>query len=173
MVLSKFRRWFDVTVSSLSFTGTVWIAILMIIIVSDVIGRGLFNSPIQGVPEIVKNSIVGLTFLQLAHVLREGRHIRTTVLYDRVNDRFKKVLDFSANIAGMIIFSLIFYATIRPAIQAYELGTFEGNIVRIPTFPTYLLILIGSLFMFLQFLILTIDLFTKKSSTEPIEKEEN
>lgn len=158
------RRIFNRIVSTLSFIGTIWIALLMFLIVADVLARGLMDSPIQGVPEIVKNSIVGLTFLQLSHVLREGRHIRTTVIYDRVNNTMKKVIDLFASLIGIIIFALLFYATLEPAIQAYELKTFEGNAVRIPTFPTYFFILLGSFFMILQFILIIFDLFFKKTS---------
>ncbi|MDQ0338360.1 TRAP-type C4-dicarboxylate transport system permease small subunit [Caldalkalibacillus uzonensis] len=147
----KLRKIFDSMIANLCFIGAVWIVFLMVIIFADVVGRGLFNTPIPGIPEIVKNSIVGLTFLQIAHVLRKGRHIRTTVIYDRVPQYWKKVLDTMASLAGMIVFIMIFFATLEPAYRAFVTWNFEGNYVRIPTFPTYALILLGSLLMTLQF----------------------
>lgn len=168
--VSMLRRGLNKIISFLNAVGTIWIGLLMFIIVADVVGRGLFNSPLQGVPEIVKNSIVGLTFLQIAHVLKEGRHIRTTVLYDRANDTVKKIIDLVTNVIGVIIFALLFYAILEPAKQAFLLKTFEGNAVRIPTFPTYFLILIGSFFMVMQFLLNIFDLLFKKN--QKLNREE-
>lgn len=148
---SPARRLFNLIVTSLCFVGTIWIVLLMIIIFSDVVGRGVFNSPLAGIPEIVKNSIVGLTFLQLAYVLRDGRHVRTTFIYDRVPDHWKRIMDIFGSLAGMAIFIMIFYATLEPTHKAFVTGDFEGNNVRIPTFPTHVLILLGSLLMIFQF----------------------
>lgn len=145
---------FNKVVSAMSFIGSSWIMVLMVIIFFDVVGRGVFNRPITGVPEIVKNSIVGLTFLQLAYVLREGRHIRTTLLLDRVSVRWRNILLAAGNLFGMIIFAIIFYASFNPALKALQMGDFEGNVLRIPTFPTHFLILLGSLVMTLQYSIL-------------------
>ena len=39
---------------------TTWILLLMVLIVADVVGRNAFLSPIAGVPEMVKYSIVGI-----------------------------------------------------------------------------------------------------------------
>ncbi len=170
--VGKLRSALNKAIFVLNVVGTIWIGLLMFIIVADVVGRGVFNYPIQGVPEIVKNSIVGLTFLQISHVLKEGRHIRTTVLYDRANDTSKKIIDLVANVIGVIIFALLFYAILEPAKQAFLLKTFEGNAVRIPTFPTYLLILIGSFFMTLQFLTNIYDSLVKKTPNLSDENDE-
>src|SRR5690625_1330427 len=148
---NKVRKLFNGLVTNLSFIGAIWIVLLMVIIFADVIGRGVFNSPIDGVPEIVKNSIVGITFLQIAHVLRKGRHVRTTALYDRVPDQYKKMMDIFASVVGIVVFVMIFYATLEPTHRAFVTGDFEGNNVRIPTFPTHVLILLGSLLMVVQF----------------------
>lgn len=151
------RRFFNTIVARSSCVGTIWIVLLMIIIFADVVGRGVFNSPIAGIPEIVKNSIVGLTFLQLAYVLRNGRHIRTTFLYDRVPNRWKRVMDIFGSLAGMAVFIMIFYSSLEPAHRAFVTGNFEGNNVRIPTFPTHVLILLGSLLMIFQFAVSIFD----------------
>lgn len=159
----KARKFFNGIVANLSFVGAIWIVLLMFIVFADVVGRGVFNSPIAGVPEIVKNSIVGITFLQITHVLRKGRHVRTTAFYDRAPDQLKRILDIFINLAGLVVFIIIFYSTLEPTHRAYVTGDFEGNNVRIPTLPTHVLILLGSLLMVNQFALNILDALRGKS----------
>ena len=47
-------------------------------------GARFFNSPLVGVPEIVKISVVGLVWCQMAHTLKIDAHLRSTILLDRM-----------------------------------------------------------------------------------------
>lgn|GEM_PF-490996 len=166
---SKVKNFFDKVVSNMSFLGAVWIVGLMLIIVIDVCSRNFIGKPLTGTPEIVKNSIVGITFLQLAHVLREGRHIRSTVFLDRLSKRGKAIVEIISCLLGMIVFAFLLYSEWSPTWDALENGDYEGEgALRVPTFPTHLLILIGSFFMFLQFSVLLLDhlrlFITRRSS---------
>ena len=138
-------------VTNMSFFAAVWIVAIMFLVVGDVLGRNLFHKPITGTPEIVKHSLVGITFLQIAHVLMKGRHIRSTVVLDRLSPGGKMVLEIFAGILGIVIFGLLFYAELGPAWKAYTRGEFESDLLKIPTWPTHLIILIGSFFMMIQF----------------------
>jgi TRAP-type C4-dicarboxylate transport system permease small subunit len=147
---------FDLIVKNVSFIGSILTFLLMILITCDVIGRNVFNNPIPGVPEIVKNAVVAILFLQISHVLKEGRHIRSTLILDRLPQKGKDILDIIANMLGIIIFGLLFYAELSPAIRALEMGDYEGEILKVPTFPLYVIILFGSILMVLQYLVLLI-----------------
>ena len=61
----------DVVMGAANVVATLWILWLMVLIVSDVIGRETIGQPIAGVPEMVKFSIVGIVFLQIAHTHRK------------------------------------------------------------------------------------------------------
>ena len=60
-------------VAGLNSVGTAWIFALMVLINVDVIARFVFNSPIQGVTELVELSIVGIVFLQISDAVFGGR----------------------------------------------------------------------------------------------------
>lgn len=57
-----------------------WVLMIAAIIVVDVIGRLFFNSPLLGAIEIIKNSVVSITFLQLPLAIYTGGMLRTDVL---------------------------------------------------------------------------------------------
>ena len=46
--------------------------VLCFLVVADVLGRVLFNSPVKGTPEIVSTSIVVICFLQAGFAIRSG-----------------------------------------------------------------------------------------------------
>ena len=53
----------------LMIVAAVWAFCLTFIIMSDIIGRGVFNAPVYGVREIVMNSIVIIVFLQAGYAV--------------------------------------------------------------------------------------------------------
>ncbi|MEH7380337.1 TRAP transporter small permease [Bacillus sp. JJ1533] len=151
---NKFVRGFTKMASFLSFIGAIWIFLIMLMIVYDVGARNLFNSTFMGTSEIVRNSIVGITFLQMAHVLNNNRHIRTTIILDKLPDKWKSVLNGFASILGFGLFFLIFIKSWDPTWTALSSGEYEGEgALRVPTFPAHFLVMLGSLVMAIQFTI--------------------
>ncbi|MFB4162286.1 TRAP transporter small permease [Alteribacillus sp. JSM 102045] len=152
------RKTFKNLVFIMAIIGVIWILALMLIIVSDVVGRNFFNHPIIGVPEIAKNSIVGITFLQLPYVLLKGRHIRSTVIVDKLKGRWKQFLLYVTWIAVIILFALLIYAIWPATMSSFMNKEFTGEgSIRIPTFPTYFIIVFSSICMVIQSVFSLID----------------
>ena len=139
----------------LNAIGTAWVAGLTVLICSDILGRALFSSPIIGVPEIVKVSIVAIVWLQMAHTLKIGGHLRSDVVLGRLSRRSRSVLDLLAYALGAIIFGLLVFSGWNTMIMAWELGEFEGEEpVRIPTYPLRSIVLLGAGLTSLQFFLM-------------------
>lgn len=139
---------------------------LMLLVSGDVIGRDLsvlasnlagttVNLSIRGTPEIVKLSIVGIVFLQLAYTLHEGRHVRSTVLVDRVPPAVGTTLTLIAHLMGAFMCVLIMWSSWDNMITAWQIGEYEGEgALRVPVGPSRTLIIVGSALFGIQFLIL-------------------
>lgn len=141
-----------------SAIGAIWIVVLMLVISYDVLGRVFFNHPLQGTPEIVANSIVAISFLQFAYVLAVGKHVRTTILYDALSERKQAVLDLLPFLAGAIIFFMLVNPSYIELYKSIKYGEFEGEgALRVPTWPTRLVIFIGYISMGIEFCFLIID----------------
>ena len=54
--------------------------------------RGVFNSPLPGVPEIARLSLVAVFWLQMAHTLRIGSHLRTAMFLDRMSEPARRTV---------------------------------------------------------------------------------
>lgn len=148
----------------LNMVGSVWIFLIMLLVTSDVVCRAFFNAPIFGVPEIVKVSVVGLLWCQMAHTLRIGAHLRSTILLDRMPALARRVIEIIACILGAIMFALIVYSGWDNLIESWRIGEFEGEApVRVPTAPIRSLVMIGAALTAVQFLVMLADLIRGKT----------
>lgn len=137
-----------------------WVLIIAAIIIVDVLGRNFFNTPFLGATEIIKNSVVSITFLQLPLVIYTGSMLRTTILYSAVNGSIKRLLRILAGLLGFLFFVGVAYSSWHPFLEAWAINEYEGEgALRVPTYPVRLLIILSSIFagfVYLHLMILDI-----------------
>lgn len=125
-----------------------WVIVIALIIVVDVAGRYLFGSPLLGTTEIIKNSIVTITFLQIPLAVYRGDMIRTTFVYDRLKPKTQRYFRALTYITGLIFFLAVAWSSITPAYEAFLVSEYEGEgALRVPTYPVRILIVVNSLFV--------------------------
>ena len=148
-------RLFGGLLASLNTFASLWIVFLVGIIAVDVIGRTAFNIPLPGVPEITRLSLVAVFWLQVAHTLRIGGHLRTTTLLDRMGERTRRSVLVANALCGVVLLGAIAYWGYFDAVRAWETAEFEGEEpVRVPTWPLWWALTIGAALTSLQYLIL-------------------
>ena len=132
---------------SIHVVSAFWVLVLAVIIFVDVGGRFLFNSPLLGAAEIIKNSVVSITFLQLPLAIYRGGMIRTTVIYDALGPSGQRLLRSFANLLGLLFFLGTAYSSWEPALEAWDVGEYEGEgALRVPTYPVRFLVAATSAF---------------------------
>lgn len=170
------RRLFERLTVAMNSAGSGWICCLMILICADIVSRGLFNQPLNGVAEVVALSIVVCVFLQLAHTLAVGRMTRADILLRWLAKRYPRVSHapmLFSHLLGVIVFAVIAYASYPILVDSWvraeyigQLGTFTA-----PTWPAKLAVVVGSVVTGVQFLILAAhdvrQLFTAGSERQP------
>lgn len=149
------ERAFNALLAGLNAFASLWILFLVALISADVIGRGVFNWPLPGVPEIARLSLVAVFWLQVAYTLRIGSHLRTTVLLDRLSEPARRTVLVLNAVFGTSLFAAIAYWAFFDAVRAWETDEFEGeHPVRIPTWPLWWSLVIGAVLTSIQYLIL-------------------
>ncbi len=124
-----------------------WTLGLAVLIFLDVFGRSLYSQPIPGTKEIIQNSIVAITFLQLPLAIFSGSMLRTTVFADAVPAAVRRVLRTICYLLGAVLFASLVISTYEPLIEAYRIGEYEGEgALRVPVWPVRGLILVTSVF---------------------------
>jgi len=120
-----------------------WVLILAGVIFVDVIGRAMFNHPLLGTAEIVKNSIVAITFLQLPLAILIGAMLRTTILLDAVGPLGRRMIEVAATLLAIVFFTALAVGSYDPLIEAWRIGEYEGEgAMRVPTYPVRAVVLV-------------------------------
>ena len=124
-----------------------WVLVLAVIIFIDVCGRYFFGLPLLGATEIIKNSVVSITFLQLPLAIYRNGMIRTTLIYDLANADWQRILRTITNVLGLLFFLGTAFSAWGPAIEALGVSEYEGEgALRVPTYPVRFLVVVTSLF---------------------------
>ena len=128
---------------------------LCFIVVADVLGRVLFNTPVKGTPEIVSYSIVVICYLQAAYAIRSGGMINTDALTVYLPPRAQSLLAAFGALLGVLLFSIICWGGIDGAAHAWNSGEFEGEgALRIPAWPARFAIVAGTALAALSYVVL-------------------
>jgi len=123
----------------------VWSFILTFIILADIIGRSVFNDPVNGVSEIVANSIVIIVFLQAGYAIRSRSMLSADFLVARFPVWAQRAALAFGYLLGAAFFILIIWGGWQLAIDSWTGGEFEGEgALRVPAWPTRFTILFGS-----------------------------
>ena len=149
-------RLFDSLVSAFNAAGSVWIFCIMSLLCADVAGRYFFNTPIKGVPLLVKMSILMIVFLQLPSAIRSGRLTRSDILLARLlRDRRSIGLTLRSvyDLAGIVLMGFVFVYTVPRLQSVWMHDTYVGleGDFALPSWPFKTLVLVGSLFCVIQF----------------------
>lgn len=152
-VISALNWIFVKILTWLNYISVVLIFIMAVWIFGDVVGRFFFNQPIPGTTELVKTAILGIVFLGVAYTLHREGHIRTTVLIKRLPPKAAAAIEAAGALIGIIIFSLMVYYGWEAAMKAFAVKEFEGVQLRVPTYPSRFIMVLGSALLVIQYFI--------------------
>jgi TRAP-type transport system small permease protein len=96
--------------------------VMMLTVVADVALRYLLGRPIHGAYDIVEVCLAIFVFHGLSTCFFKRENIVIDVVDMLAGPRTQRLLIRIADVAGIILLALIFWAMITPAYQAYEYG---------------------------------------------------
>ncbi len=144
----------DLAAKSMMIMAAVWAFILTFFILTDIVGRTLFNNPFNGVREIVANSIVIIVFLQAGYAVRSRSMLSADFLVSRFPAWLQRVALAIGYLLGVVFFAFIVWGGWTFAVDAWTGGEFEGEgALHVPAWPTRFIILIGSVAAIINYLV--------------------
>jgi TRAP-type C4-dicarboxylate transport system permease small subunit len=130
-----------------------WTLALAFLIFGDVMGRSLLSRPIPGTKEIIQNSVVAITFLQLPLAIYSGSMLRTSIFADAVPLFLRRLFRTFGALLGLVLFIGLIWSTWPSFVDAYRIGEYEGEgALRVPTWPVRGTVLVMSFFGFWAYL---------------------
>lgn len=149
---------FGIVADGLNGLGTALIIGIMVLVFVEIVARGVFNRPIEGIAYIVALSIVSIVFLQLASTLRHGRMPHVDIFIDgfrRRNPRAGGLLQAVFDLTGVAVCIIILWAS-WPKLDASwtdnEFVGLQGQFTA-PIWPMRLIIVIGATLTGIQYAI--------------------
>lgn len=118
--------------------------LLSFLVVADVVGRVVFNSPVKGTPEIVSMSIVIICFLQASYAIRSGGMLRVDAFLNALPFRAREMMAALGCVLGVLFFAVIVYGGIDPLLHAWNSNEYEGEgALRVPSWPARAAVILG------------------------------
>lgn len=144
----------------LNWIAAAGIVAVMLVVCTNVIGRGFFQQPLKGTVDIT--SLLGALIIAGAipytQVLKG--HIRIGLLVERLPDRIRNIIEAFVSLVGFALFTLISWQTILFSQMTFEIGELS-EVTKIPIGPLTAFVALGCVSLTLVLLIDTAKAFKK------------
>ncbi|WP_293780835.1 TRAP transporter small permease subunit [uncultured Aeromicrobium sp.] len=111
--------------------------------VADVLSRNLRDRSILGVVEISALLLVVVAFFGLAAAEIDGRHVSVSLVEERLGRRARMVLSLVRTVLLTVLGALLVIGMIGVFGSAFERGETTNDILRLPTWPAKLAVLLA------------------------------
>ncbi len=151
-LFNKAGRIFDRIVNiSAVLSGTLLVFVLVAVFY-EIINRYLFGRAILWTYEVVEFTLLYITFLATAWLLREEAHVKIDLVLQKMKPKTQAILNIITSIICAIAFLIIIVWSIISILESIELGLFTPTELETPKHYVMLCIPFGSILLFIQFL---------------------
>ncbi len=150
--LSRFDRALFSVESKLALVGGIVILALMLLAVSQILGRKIFNLPVPGFIDWVEQSMAVFSFLGVAYCHRLGGHIRMDILVSQLKGRALWGAELLSSLVMLFLISCLTYGSWLHFLRAYNNGDSSIDIA-LPLWPAKFLVPLALFILSLRILI--------------------
>ncbi len=147
--LSRFDQWLFRLESALTLFGGVIILALVLLAVGNILGRWLFDLPINGYIDWVEQAMAFMAFLGIAYTQRLGGHIRMDVVVGRLSKARLWFVELVSSVLMLGLILVLIYGSYLHFNRAFVLGDSSLDI-DLPTWPAKLVVPVALSFLALR-----------------------
>jgi TRAP-type C4-dicarboxylate transport system permease small subunit len=159
---STYVEW---AVHSLTFLSALSLGILLVVTFASVIMRYFLNAPILGSNEIIQLASVALVMLAMPGAAQAGMHIRVDVFDERIGAVGRFVGDVLTRAVSVYLLGILAWRAWGKLLDAAEFGDVT-NMLRIPFWPFYGLLILGSVVYALVLAIQLVDIIRSGAASD-------
>lgn len=141
---------------------TLFFVAMTLAICAEVLMRYGFNSPISWVVELSEYSLLWITFLGAAWVLRHGGHVRVDIVLQYLSPGALRACGLVSSALGSLTTLVLFVFGADATWAAYARGAFKPTGIDVPTWMVVIVIPFGCLLLFLRFARLFAEYWTRQ-----------
>jgi C4-dicarboxylate transporter DctQ subunit len=142
---------FDRVLKAGAFIAGFLLIFMMLSICADLLCRRM-GHPLMWVMEVTEYSLLYITFLGAAWVLEKEGHVKMDIIVDVLNPKKQALLGMATSITGSVMSLYLVVYGARVAWEYYEGGVVKCTPLLTPTYMILIVIPLGSIPLFLQFL---------------------
>ena len=150
--LDKAGRMFDLVLGFLVYVASAMLAFILLAVCWDVIARTLAGSPLPWVLEFTEYSLLYLTFLCTAWVLRNEGHVNTDLLLIALRKDQRAFLNGMTSIIGAGVSIVLTCFGLLVSLEKLREGSFQPTAMAPPDFPLFIIIPFGFFLLLIQFI---------------------
>lgn len=118
------------------FAGVLLVAFDAVLIMTDVLGRLIFNKPLLGTLEIARNTVPLIIFCQAPATILAGRMLRVSALFSRLSVRNRQRVEATSCVFGCLLFAALIVDMWPPMVQAWVIWEEDGMAgIKLPMAP--------------------------------------
>lgn len=145
------RTW-EALLTSLGHLVALLTAVMTLAVVYEVMARYFFRHPTTWAVDLTEYTLLYITFLGAAWVLRDGAHIRVEFLIERLDPKHRLALDTIISLVAAGVVAVLMWQGVEVTWEAYVKGQAMLNPWRVPRWLLMLPIALGGLLLMIEFL---------------------
>lgn len=167
--LSKADQLFFKLESFLTLIGGMVIFLLVFLAVTNILGRWIFNAPVDGYIDWVEQTMTFFAFLGIAFTQRVGGHIRMDIIVGQLKGRLLWFVELVSTTLMLLLTLVLIYGSYLHFLRAYEIGDTSFDI-DLPTWPAKLVVPVALTVLALRLLLQIWGYFRalKSGTSEPV-----
>lgn len=138
-LLSRLDRWYVTLERWLTLVGGVVIFLLVFLAVTNILGRWLFSSPVDGYIDWVEQAIAFFAFLGISFTQRVGGHIRMDIIIGALHGRVLWFAELVTTFMMLLLTLVLIYGSYLHFERAFRIGDTSFDI-NLPTWPAKLVV---------------------------------
>jgi C4-dicarboxylate transporter DctQ subunit len=151
-LLTKLERTFDKIISFFAFIAGILLCFILLSVCLEVLMRYFLNSPLQWVIELTEYSLLYITFLGTAWLLKSEGHITVDIITIQLSPKTQARLKIFSSLIGIFVSLCLIWYGFEVSWSNYKDGIYNITLLEFPRAPILAIIPIGSLLLLLQFI---------------------
>lgn len=129
------------------------VAIMMLALVREVIGRYFFNSPTEWSVDVSEFLMVSMVYIGTAYTTSIDGHVRADFFYGQIKGKRKAYLDICIDLVSIFYVYIIFWEGWMLARDSFISGEVSSGGVRWPLCPFQIMVPIGAAMVILLLIV--------------------
>lgn len=151
--MNRVIRYIDKLTAYLGLLSGFTVALIMVVVCSDVVGRSFFNKPVLGATELSELLLACLVFFGLAAAQQAKHHYIVELVVVRLSPTTQAVLGGVTHLLSAGVVAMLAWYSTGQAFTSYEMEEISFGTVAFPIWPARAVVAFGLILFAVQYLV--------------------